>query len=134
MASQAAARRWTCSGGGVVRLTAEVRELVLGWLGTSRPGVSARTGEVGWPGLPVRGQHGLVDRDQGWGWGGAATGGGPTWTEFFTVQVKGIRSYDVMRVDTISLSRVYVLFLMEIVTRRVYLLGTTTSVIGEWVA
>lgn len=60
--------------------------------------------------------------------------GGPSWSEFIRAQAESMIACDFFTVDTIFLRRIYVLFFIEISTRRVHLAGMTENPDGAWVA
>jgi len=58
---------------------------------------------------------------------------GPTWSGFLKSQASSMLACDFFAVDTVLLRRLYVLFFIELDTRRVYLTGVTAKPAEAWV-
>jgi transposase InsO family protein len=57
----------------------------------------------------------------------------PSWREFLRQQAASVLACDLFTVETISFRRYYVLFFIELGSRRVHLAGCTTNPTGAWV-
>jgi putative transposase len=128
-------RRWTYSHARPGRPSIDVttRELVLR-LARENPrwGYQRIVGELSKLGLPVSPStvRRLLAKA---GLGPAPRRSGPSWREFLRAQAASVVACDFFSVETALLRRYYVLFLIELQTRRVYISGATTNPNGEWV-
>jgi putative transposase len=130
------ARHWTYPGRrpGRPKVGREVRELVLR-LARENPrwGYRRIAGELHGLGAqvsPTTVRKVLVDA----GLGPAGARGGLSWSEFIRGQAQSMIACDFFTVDTIGLRRIYVLFFIELSTRRVHLAGMTENPGGAWTA
>jgi putative transposase len=67
------------------------------------------------------------------GLGPAGERAGLSWRAFLRAQAKSMLAVDFFTVQTVSLQRVYVLFFVELASRRVHLAGCTVNPTGVWV-
>jgi putative transposase len=61
------------------------------------------------------------------GFGPAPRGDGPSWTEFLRAQAEGILACDFFSVETAFLQTLYVLFFIDVGTRRVHVMTSTRN-------
>ena len=129
------ARRWTYNGRmGRPPIGGEIRELVLRLAReNSRWGYQRIAGELHGLGIAVSATTVRKILRQA-GLGPAGERGGPSWRAFLRAQAQSMLAVDFFTVETVSLQRLYVLFFIELGSRRVHLAGCTANPTGAWVS
>lgn len=129
-------RRWTfrrVAQDGRPALPAEVVELVLR-LARENPRWGCRRiqGELAKLNLRVSAStiRSLLRRR---GLGPAPRRQGPTWSAFIRAQAHGIPAFDFFTVESLFLRTFYVLFAIEVASRRIHILGVTRNPSAVWV-
>jgi len=128
------ARRWTyASRVGRPPIAGELRGLVLR-LARENPrwGYQRIVGELNGLGLTVSATTVRKILRQA-GIGPADERAGVSWRAFLRAQAASMLAVDFFTVETISLQRLYVLFFIELGSRRVHLAGCTANPTGAWV-
>jgi putative transposase len=128
------ARRWTYPGRvGRPPIGGEIRELVLR-LARENPrwGYQRIVGELRGLGVAVSATT-VRELLKNAGLGPASERAGLSWREFLRAQAHSMLAVDFFTVETVWLQRLYVLFFIELGSRRVHLAGCTTNPSGAWV-
>jgi transposase InsO family protein len=133
---QLVARRWTYSprGAGRPPIARAIRELVLR-LARENPswGYQRIAGEMAGLGFAVSATT-VRKLVRAAGLGPAGERAPLTWRRFVRAQAASLIACDFFTVDTVRSTRLYVLFFIELGTRRVHLAGSTHNPTGAWTA
>ncbi len=129
-------RKWTFSrppAGGRPPISSEVRELILR-MGRDNPrwGCIRIRRELRKLGVRVSATK-IRTLLRANGLGPAPRRDGPTWSQFLRSQAKGILALDFFTAETLWLRTLYVLFAIELGSRRVHVLGVTANPDSEWI-
>jgi transposase InsO family protein len=128
------ARRWTYPGrAGRPPVGREIRELVLRLARENRRwGYQRIAGELAGLGFAVSATTVRKLLRQA-GLGPVGERAGLSWREFLRAQAQSMLAIDFFTVETVLLQRLYVLFVIEVGSRRVHLAGCTRNPSGAWV-